>query len=70
MYLLHHTETLENYGPGSLDEGGFSNQPTEEHFNLPGHQLYHLKVSVLEKVWDHGKEVYLKYENLNTSEIL
>ena len=24
LYLLHHTETLENHGPGSLDEGGFS----------------------------------------------
>ena len=23
-----------------------------EHFNLPGHELYHLKVNVLEKVWD------------------
>ena len=30
-----------------------TNQPTGEHFNLPGHELYHLKV--LEKVWDHGR---------------
>ena len=28
------------------------NQPAREHFNLPGHELVHLKVSVLEKVWD------------------
>ena len=25
-----------------------TNQPTVEHFNLPGHELYNLKVSVLE----------------------
>ena len=31
------------------------NQSTGEHFNLPGHELYHLKVSVLEKVWDLGR---------------
>ena len=24
LHLLHHTETLENHGPGSLDAGGFS----------------------------------------------
>ena len=24
LYLLHYTQTLENHGPGSLDEGGFS----------------------------------------------
>ena len=29
-----------------------TNQPTGEHFNLPGHELFHLKASVLEKVWD------------------
>jgi len=29
-----------------------SKQPTGEHFNLPGHELYHLKVSVVEKVWN------------------
>ena len=29
-----------------------TNQPTGEHFNLPRHELYHLKVGVLEKVWD------------------
>ena len=30
-----------------------TNQPTGEHLNLPGHELYnHLKVSVLEKVLD------------------
>ena len=28
------------------------NQPTGEHFNIPGHELYNLKVSVLEKVWN------------------
>ena len=28
-----------------------------EHFNLPGHELYHLKVSVLEKVWDLGRSL-------------
>ena len=28
------------------------NQSAGEHFNLPGHELYHLKFSVLEKVWD------------------
>ena len=30
-----------------------TNQPTREHFNLPGH----LKVSVLEKVWAHGRSL-------------
>ena len=30
-------------------------QPTGEHFNLPRHELYHLKVSDLEKVWDLGR---------------
>ena len=70
MYLLFRTETLENHGLGSLDEGGFSNityvrervgtleisiqtsLQDRKHFNLPGHELYHLKVSVLKKVWD------------------
>ena len=47
----------------------YTNHLTGEHFNLPGHELYHLKVSVLEKVWTSG-EAYLKYENLNTLEIL
>ena len=28
-----------------------TNQPTGVHFNLPGHELYYLKVSVLEKVY-------------------
>ena len=32
-----------------------TNQPTGEHFNLPGHELYHLKV--LEKVWDLGRSL-------------
>ena len=32
-------------------------QPTGEHFNLPGHELYYLKVSVLEKVWDLGRSL-------------
>ena len=32
-----------------------TNQPTGEHFNLPGHE--HLKVSVLEKVWDLGRSL-------------
>ena len=27
-----------------------TNQPTGEHVKLPGHELYHLKVNVLEKV--------------------
>ena len=31
--------------------------PTGEHFNLYGHELYHLKVSVLEKVWDLGRSL-------------
>ena len=30
-----------------------TNQPTREHFNLPGHELYHLKVSV----WDLGRSL-------------
>ena len=34
-----------------------TNQPTGEHFNLSGHELYHLKVRVLEKVWDHGRSL-------------
>ena len=34
-----------------------TNQPTGEHFNIPGHELYHLKVSVLEKVWDLGRSL-------------
>jgi len=34
-----------------------TNQPTREHFNLPGHELHHLKVGVLEKVWDHGRSL-------------
>ena len=42
-----------------------TNQPTGEHFNLPGHELYHLKVSVLEKVWDSGRSLLELYENLN-----
>ena len=45
--------------------GGFETQlkfikfPTGEHFNLPGHELYHSKVRIL------LVEVYLKYKNLN-----
>jgi len=35
-----------------------SKQPTGEHFNLPGHELYCLKVSVLEKVWDLGRRLF------------
>ena len=36
-----------------------TNQPiTGEHFNLPGHELYCLKVSVLEKVWDLGRRLF------------
>jgi len=34
-----------------------TNQHTGEHFNLPGHELYHLKVSVLEKVWELGRSL-------------
>ena len=34
-----------------------TNQPTREHFNLPGHELNHLKVGVLEKVWDLGRSL-------------
>ncbi len=34
-----------------------TNQPTGEHFNLPRHELYHLKVGVLEKVWDLGRSL-------------
>ena len=34
-----------------------TNQPTGEHFNLPGHELYHIKVSILEKVWGHGRSL-------------
>ena len=34
-----------------------TNQPSGEHFNLSGHELSHLKVSVLEKVWDHGRSL-------------
>ena len=34
-----------------------TNQPTGEHFNLPGPELYHLKVSVLEKVWNLGRSL-------------
>ena len=30
-----------------------TNLPTGEHFNLPGHELYHLKVSV----WDLGRNL-------------
>ena len=59
----------ENIGQttGSLDERvrehiGYirnlhTNQPTGEHLNLPGHELYHLKVSVLEKVLDLGRSL-------------
>ena len=75
MYLLHHAETLENHGLGSLDEGGFSkityvrervgtlensiktSLQDRKHFNLPGHELYHLKVSVLKTVWDLGRSL-------------
>ena len=34
-----------------------TNQPTGEHFNLPRHELYHLIVSILEKVKDLGRSV-------------
>ena len=34
-----------------------TNQPRGEHFNHPGHELYHLKVSELEKVWDPGRSL-------------
>ena len=34
-----------------------TNQSTGEHFDLSGYELYHLKVSVLEKVWDHGRSL-------------
>ena len=34
-----------------------TNQPTGEHFNLPGHELYHLKVRILEKFWDLGRSL-------------
>jgi len=38
--------------PSQNNMGFFLNisQPTDEHFNLPRHELYHLKVGVLEKV--------------------
>ena len=47
------------------------NKPAyRRNFNLPGHELYHLKVSVvLEKVQLKPWENYLKYENLNIVEI-
>ena len=75
MYLLYRTETLENHGLGSLDEGGFTkityvrervgtlensiktSLQDRKHFNLPEHELYHLKVSVLKKVWDLGRSL-------------
>jgi len=34
-----------------------TNQPTGEHFILPRQELYHLKFSVLEKVWDLGRSL-------------
>jgi len=34
-----------------------TNQPTGEHFNFPGHKLYHLKVCILEKDWDLGRSL-------------
>jgi len=35
-----------------------TNQPTGEHFNLPGYELYHILYhSVLEKVWDLGRSL-------------
>ena len=34
-----------------------TNQATGEHFNLPGHGLHHLQVSILEKVWDRGRQL-------------
>ena len=34
-----------------------TNQSTGEHFNHPGHELYHLKVSVLENGWDLGRSL-------------
>ena len=34
-----------------------TNQPTGEHFNPPGHELYHLKVIVLLEVWDLGRSL-------------
>ena len=47
-----------------------TNQPTGEHFNLPGHELYHLKVSVLKKVWDLGRSLLEVRESKFTLEIL
>ena len=41
------------------------NQPTGNRYNLPGNKLYHLKASA-----GILGEVYLKYKNLKTSEIL
>ena len=40
-----------------------TNQSTGEHFNLPGHELYHLKVNVLEKVWDLGRSLFKVQES-------
>ena len=40
-----------------------TNQPTREHFNLPEHELYHINVSVLEKVWDLGRSLHAVQES-------
>ena len=39
-------------------------QPTGQHFNLPGHQLHHLQVSVMEKVFDKGRKLIETRESL------
>ena len=40
-----------------------ANQPTGEHFNLPGHELNHLKVKVLEKNLDLGRYLLEVWES-------
>ena len=40
------------------------NQPTGNHFNLPGHQLSDLQVSVLEKVFSKGRKLIEIRESL------
>ena len=47
----------------------YNYQPTGEHFNRPGHNIYHLKVNVLEMVWDLGRNL-LEVREPNTSETM
>jgi hypothetical protein len=39
-------------------------QPTGEHFNLPGHQVHHLRASVLEKVFVKNRKFIETRESL------